>query len=136
MPLLPAGLARQVRAALEPLMTATYTRTPLTDGTQDAHYNETAVLGTPVSGQPCAYLMQGTLVVDEAGRRTVSTPTLYVFHTDPLAVGDLVSAVTDREGTVLLAGPLEVETIDPAGEAGASTLKIATLHQADPVRSD
>lgn len=135
MPGLPVSLARQVRAALRPLMTNTYTRTPMVAGVQDVHFSETSVPGDPVPGQPCAYLMQDRLVVDEGGRRTVSTPTLYVYDTDPLAVGDLVSAITDREGTVLRAGPLVVETIDPAAEAGASTMKIARLQQADPVRS-
>ena len=136
MPGIPASLARQVRAALSPLLQHTYTRTPVVAGTQDQHYNETSTEGTPVTGQACVYLVTDRLVVDEGGRRTVSTPTLYVLHTDPLAVGDLVSAITDREGTVLLAGPLAVETIDVAAEAGASTLRIATLRLADPVRSD
>jgi len=136
MPGLPASLARQVRAALRPLMANVYTRTPVVAGVQDAHFNETSVLGDPVPDQPCAYLVQDRLVVDEGGRRTVSTPTLYVYDTDPLSVGDLVSNITDREGTVLLVGPLAVETIDPAAEAGASTMRIATLRQADPVRSD
>lgn len=135
MPGLPASLARQVRNALRPLMSVSYTRTPIVAGVQDAHFNETSVAGTPVTGQPCAYLVQDRLVVDEGGRRTVSTPMLYVYDTDPLAVGDLVSDITDREGTVLQAGPLVVETIDPAAEVGASTMKIARLQQADPVRS-
>lgn len=47
---IPSSLARQVRAALRPLMTATYTRTPMVAGTQDAHYNATTVPKPPEGG--------------------------------------------------------------------------------------
>lgn len=132
---LPASLSRTVRNALRPLLNNLYTRTPVTSGAVDAHYDETPVPGTPVTGLPCAYLATNRLLVDEAGRRTVSVPTLYVYDDDPLAVGDLVSDISDRNGTVTLAGPMAVETIDPAIESGASVMKIATLRQADPVRA-
>lgn len=135
MPTLPASLARTIRRALRPLLANTYTRTPIVAGVQDSHYNETSVPGEPVSGLPCAYLVTDRLIVDEGGRRTVGVPTLYVPHDDVLSVGDEVSAITDREGTVLNAGPLVVETIDMAAEAGASTIRIAVLRRADPVRS-
>lgn len=127
MPMISASLTRTIRRMLAPLLSNTYTRTTEGAGVQDAHFNETAEPGTPVSGLPCVFLWSDRLVIDEGGRTTVKTPTLYVPYDDPLAVGDEVTNVIDRDGTVLLAGPALVDTIDPAAESGGSAIKIAVL---------
>lgn len=127
MPGLPASLTRTIRRALAPLLSNTYSRSVVEAGVEDAHFNETAVPGTPVSGLPCVFLWADRLVIDEGGRSTVKTPTLYVRYDDLLAVGDLVSDVVDRDGTVIMSGPAVVDTIDPAAESGGSAVKIAVL---------
>jgi hypothetical protein len=126
----PAQIALLQRVAVR-AMTMTYTRTPVTAGTVNTWNEQTSVPGTPVSGLPCLYSAEDQLISDAEGTRTVSVPTLYVPPDDPLAVGDLVSAVSDRNGAVLLAGPLTVETINPNAEAGASVLQTARLRGSD-----
>lgn len=127
MPLISARLPAAVRAALRPLLTHTYSRTgPPVEGADDAWGNPTTTDGTTVTGLPCVYLSSRRLLNTEAGNMVLDVPTLYVLHDDTLAVGDLVTNITDREGTVLVASAV-VDTFDPAAEAGASTVKIATL---------
>jgi hypothetical protein len=121
----PANSALLARVALR-AMTHTYTRTPVTPGAVNNH-NE----GTPVSGVVCLFGAKDTLVADPAGDRTVSVPVLRIAPSDPLAVGDLVSDILDRNGAVLLAGPLVVETIDEGAQAGASVMRTATLRGTD-----
>jgi hypothetical protein len=126
----PANSALLARVALR-AMTHTYTRTPVTPGAVNNHNEATLVEGTPVSGVVCLFGAKDTLVADPAGDRTVSVPVLRIAPSDPLAVGDLVSDILDRNGAVLLAGPLVVETIDEGAQAGASVMRTATLRGTD-----
>lgn len=133
MPLISARLPGIVRAAMRPLLTHTYSRTgppePILDEGEpvlDAWGNPTYTDGATVTGLPCVYLSSRRLVTREQGSVVVDVPTLTVYHDDTLAVGDIVSNITDRDGRVLVVSAV-VDTFDPAAEAGASVLKIATL---------
>ena len=130
-------LTRAVRRAMRPLLGHTYSRvrvgtTPTTVDdvqTEDAWGNPQATNATTVTGLPCLYLSSRRLRTDDGGSVVVDTPTLTVPHDDPLAVGDFVQAVTDKDGAVLVAYAV-VESFDPAAEAGASVLKVAVLRSA------
>jgi hypothetical protein len=109
----------------------TYSRTPYTEGSEDAHGNAGETAGTAVTGLPCQYAPVERLRLDEGGRVTISQPSLLVPHDDTLAVGDRVSAIADAAGTVLLAGPLVVDSIEPSAGAGFVLLKRALLRAGD-----
>ena len=130
-------LTRAVRRAMRPLLAHTYSRVrvgvtaTLVDDvqTQDTWGNPQAANATVATGLPCLYQASRRLRTDDGGSVIVDTPTLTVPHDDPLAVGDYVQAVTDKDGTVLVAYAV-VESVDPAAEAGASVLKVAVLRSA------
>lgn len=131
-------LARAVRRAMRPLLAHTYSRvrvgtTPTLDEeldqTEDAWGSPQATNATAVTGLPCLYLASRRLRTDDGGSVVVDTPTLTVPHDDPLAVGDYVQNVADKDGTVLVAYAV-VESFDPAAEAGSSVLKVAVLRSA------
>lgn len=112
------------------MLVHTYTRTPLVDGTEGDDGHTPLVPGAPVMGVPCLYQTVERAVRDAGGVTIVDVPTLYVLPDDPLVVGNEVSNILDTAGTVLLAGPLVVETINPYAEAGASVMKAAKLRGA------
>lgn len=116
-----------LRTAMAPILTHSYTRTGITQGAEDAWGDTADTEGTPATGQPCVLVWRDQMVIDDLGRRTVRVPRLYVPYDDPLAVGDLVSNVADASGTAIAAGPLTVDTVDPAAGLGSSALKICTL---------
>lgn len=130
-------LARAVRRALRPLLAHTYSRvrvgtTPTLDDdvqTTDDWGNPQVTNSTATTGLPCLYQATRRLRTDDGGSVVVDTPTLTVPHDDPLAVGDYVQSVADKDGTVLVAYAV-VESFDPAAEAGASVLKVAVLRSA------
>jgi hypothetical protein len=136
MPILSARLPAAVRAAMRPLMTQhTYTRTvvaatPVLDDEDDPTYddwgNPITTDGTPTTGLPCLYQSVRRLRTTEAGSVLVDVSTLTVPYDDPVAVGDRVTNVTDRDGTVLVAAA-SVESFDPNAEAGASVMKVCVL---------
>ena len=126
-----SGLPAVVRAAMAPLLTQTYTRTPITQGTEDAWGEAADTAGTAVAGLSCVLVWEDRLVVDDTGRRKVQVPALYVPYDDVLAQGDRVSAVKDAAGATIEAGPFTVETLDPAAGFGLSALRIATLRAAE-----
>ncbi len=108
-----------------------FTRTPVTAGTEDSEGNAGRTSGTPTSGLPCRYRAEETLRTDTGGRTTIYRPSLALPQDSPLAVGDIVSAVTTSEGTVLLAGPLAVESVTESAAFGPSLGKRAYLRAGD-----
>jgi hypothetical protein len=96
-----AGEAAGLRADLLRMMSHRYTRTPVTQGTEDAWKIAAATPGTAVPSQPCLYSPVETMRSETGGRVTVDRPNLRVPPTDPIAVGDLVSALADSEGNLL-----------------------------------
>lgn len=130
MVLISAAVASQARVLHRASLTHTFTRTPVTDGTEDAWGEAAQTDGTPVTGRPCRYKPEDRLIIDERGRQTVSVPTLRLRSDETIAVGDKVSAVTDADGVVLLAGPLIVETVEPGAAVGGTLYKVALLREA------
>lgn len=128
MPLVSDAALAGIRSALSVVMTHTYTRTPVGVSAADDWNDATTSSGTPVAAQPCRYSADDTVLRANVGRTVlVSMPTLTVPSDDPLKVGDLVSAIKDQTGAVLLAGPLRVDSINPNAEIGASIQKVARL---------
>lgn len=137
MPLISARLPASVRAAIRPLLTHTYSRVVITPSeTLDAWDNplESAASETATTGLPCVYLASRRLRTTEAGSMMVDVSTLTVPHDDPIAVGDRVEDVTDRDGTVLVAAAT-VDSLDPTAEAGASVMKVLVLSGLRTVKS-
>lgn len=130
MSLLTSTQAAAIRADLGLLLAHTYTRTPVTQGAEDDWGDAADTAGTAATAQPCLYRAVQRLRVDDAGRVTVEVPTLRVSVTDVLAVGDRVSNICDQAGTVLIAGPLVVESIEPVAGLGALLQRRATLRGA------
>jgi hypothetical protein len=122
--------AAGIRTTLGLLLAHRYTRTAITQGSENAWGQTAATPGTPATSLPCLYAPTTTLRTDDLGRVTLDQPSLRIPITDVLAVGDLVSDIRDQEGTLLLAGPLTVESIRPVAGLGANLQRRAILHGA------
>jgi hypothetical protein len=122
--------AAGIRTTLGLLLAHRYTRTVITQGSENAWGQTAATPGTPATSLPCLYAPTTTLRTDDLGRVTLDQPSLRIPITDVLAVGDLVSDIRDQEGTLLLAGPLTVESIRPVAGLGANLQRRAILHGA------
>jgi hypothetical protein len=109
-PLISDAEAPSIRAAFELFLVHTATIQPYTSGAEDAHGDATQTAGTPRTGVPCKYVSEARVRVrnDEGGVTIVRAPTLTVAHDDPLDETDTVSNITASDGTVLLAGPIQV----------------------------
>jgi hypothetical protein len=117
-----------LKRSAQRMLTHTYTRTPFVDGTEDSEGNVPRVPGTAVPSGVCLYSTEERSVRDEGGVAVVSTPTLRILPEDPLVVGDQVSDIRDRAGTVLQDGPLRVERlITDTAQAGTSILHVWEL---------
>jgi hypothetical protein len=131
-----SALSRKVSRTLQRFLVHRYTRSSVTPSdTEDDWGDEEEADPSSTSGLRCLYGSQQAyqsepLSSDASGVRTVRTPALFVAPDDPLAVGDVVTGILDAAGTVLVAGPLEVEAITLNAELGLSVLKVATLRQA------
>lgn len=119
-----------IRSTLGVLLAHTYTRTPVSQGTEDAWGDTADTAGAAVTGLPCLYQATQTLRQADGSRVTVETPSLRVAIDDPLAVGDRVSAIEDQDGTPLASGPFVVETIEPRAGLGADLQHHAILRYA------
>lgn len=102
--------AVSIREALALFMVHSYDRTSrVASGTEDAH-GDAQQTTTTTTGVACKYVAEDRIRVrnDESGSTIVRAPTLTVAHNDPLDETDTVSNVRASDGTVLLAGPIEV----------------------------
>lgn len=130
-----SALSRKVSRTLQHFLVHRYTRSSVVPSdTEDAWGDEEEAPDTTTSGLRCLYGSQQAyqsepLSSDASGARTVRTPALFVAPDDPLAVGDVVFSILDAAGAVLVAGPLEVESVTLNAELGLSVLKVATLRQ-------
>lgn len=77
--------------------------------------------------QACEYSPVQTLDMSEVGQVVVSTPSILVSAGSNLARGDRVSNVRDRDGLLIIAGPLEVEDWTPDVSSGGTVVKRAML---------
>jgi hypothetical protein len=126
-----------LRAQFDKLLSHTCTLTPVTTGTVDAHYNETSVLGTPVTGMRCLFSTVNTTVRNEGGLVNVSTPILMVSATLAINIGDQISAVTDKLGGTPpgAAGTFIVDKVkESTAGLGASLMPSYELRAADVLR--
>ncbi len=115
-----AGEATQLRRDLLRMMGHTYSRTPVTQGTEDAWGQAAQTAGTVTTAQPCLYSPTQTLRSDTGGRVTIDRPNIRVPSTDPLAVGDLVTVIADAAGTSLVSGTFKVDTAATLDNPGAT----------------
>jgi hypothetical protein len=96
-----SGEAAGLRADLLRMLTHRYSRTPVTQGTEDAWFDAADTPGSVATAQPCLYSPHEVIRSETGGRVTVDRPNLRVPSTDPIAVGDLVSAIADQDGNAL-----------------------------------
>lgn len=129
--LLSSAEATAVRSALGLLRvhTCTITASEATGGT-DAWGNPVVADDTPQTAVPCKYRADDRVRIDAQGNLILRAPTVTVAHDVTVAAGDRVSAITDSDGTVLLAGPAIVETIVPTAGLGPSLKKRLVLRGA------
>lgn len=113
------------------LLVHTYTRTPVSDGAEDSWGEAEQDPGSAATGRACLYQEADQPRTTEAGLSTVIVPTLFVAPNDALAVGDQVSAVKDRSGVVIKAGPLLVESVEREARLGPSIFKRCVLRAGD-----
>lgn len=131
--LISAGGAAAARRALATTLVHAYDRTPITATTVDG--DEVAQLGASVLGIACRYEANGQTARDASGRVTILGPSLTVLHDDPLAVGDLVSAIRNSDAALLVPGPLVVLRRTDDDPLGVTLQKVFELHGADPGRA-
>lgn len=106
----------------------TYTREAWTGGTEQDTYGQAVdQYNAAATGQRCRYSEhRPTFPAGAPGPLVETEAQLYVAHDDPLKPRDRVSAITDADGTVLLAGPVLVREVRTYG-AGRTVGKVATL---------
>lgn len=66
-----------------------------------------------VSGIPCFYAVKEVPIVTPEGLTTLNLPVLTLGYDDTTQVGDLVTNILTTDGTVLLSGPVLVESLQP-----------------------
>ena len=125
-----AGEAAGIRADLLRMMTHRYSRTPVTQGTEDAWFDAADTSGSVATAQPCLYSPVETMRSETGGRVTVDRPNLRVPATDPIAVGDLVSAIVDQDGNALESGTFRVESVRAVSAFGPTLQKRVYLQAA------
>lgn len=125
-----AGEAAGIRADLLRMMAHRYNRTPVLQGTEDAWGDAADTPGTVSTGQPCLYSPVETVRSETGGRVTVDRPNLRVPSTDPLAVGDLVSAIVDQDGNALETATFRVDSLRASSAFGPVLQKRAYLSAA------
>lgn len=117
-----------IRRDLQIVFVHTYTRTVRAGGSEDAWGEADPVSGTVTTGVPCIWKTREVSTRDAGGTTVVTVPTLSVYATDPLAVGDLVSAITGSDGVLLTPTVYRVERLmDAVAGLGASVMKVWEL---------
>lgn len=119
--------AEHLRVVFASTTIHTYTRTTVTEGSTNAHHEVTETAGTVTNDIPCLYGNARTVRQSDVGRVTVLEPVLYTRHDDPIKTNDLISNVKDRNGAVLLAGPVEVVDLIPHADGGELLYKQCIL---------
>jgi hypothetical protein len=96
----------------------------------------TVSFAPPVSGLPCFYEINRGPLVTPRGLLGMNVPRLFVSIDDTLKEGDHVTNVTTSDGSILLIGPVIVESIqrqDP--NVGGPVIIEATLREAQIIQS-
>lgn len=135
MPILGTADIADLRSLLADVLAHTYTRlTPGAAGAEDAWGQATYGADATTAGAACLYQPSERLGVDAQGLTAISQPALLVRYDDALAVSDRVSDIRDNGGTLLIAGPLAVDTLEPVAGAGQTLYKRALLSAAEVSR--
>lgn len=138
-------LLSTMRREIRRFLLHTYTRTsrlvvPIgsTTGTLDAWGQQTYQFGTSqLNGTtdtfvPCFYAVKEVPIPTAEGLTTLNIPVLTLGFDDPIAVGDHVSNIQTADGTVLIVGPVVVESLQPRDpNMGGPILIEAHLRQAE-----
>lgn len=126
--LVSAAALASYRRALGIVFQHTYTRTVKAAGSEDSWGETDPASGASTAGIPCIWETREIATRDAGGMTLVTVPALSVEATDPLAVGDRVSAITGSDGVLLAAGPFRVERLlDATAGVGASLMKVWEL---------
>src|SRR5678815_15027 len=128
MPLVNDAAIASLRRSLAIVFVHTYTRTVRAAGAEDPWGETDPAAGTAVTGVPCIWKTREVVSRDAGGTTLVTVPTLSVYATDSLTVGDLVSAITGSDGVLLTPTVYRVERlIDATAGLGASLMKVWEL---------
>src|SRR5688572_17934457 len=128
MALVSAAALASIRRSLNVVFVHRYVRTVRAAGTEDPWGETDPVAGAVTTGLPCIWETRERAVRDAGGTTLVTVPTLTVEATDPLAVGDQVSAITGSDGVVLTPTVYRVERLlDATAGLGASLLRVYEL---------
>ncbi len=112
-----------------------YTRKAKTAGSDDTWNMAASADGTTTVDVACNYVSSGQTVEKPNGTvLRFDEPSLTIAASDTLAINDEVINIKDSSGTVLLAGPVYVKTIESAIGFGPTTLKIVTLQGTKPIK--
>jgi hypothetical protein len=74
---------------------------------------QTYNFATPVAGIPCFYAVSEVPVVTPQGLIRFNLPTMTLAFDDPVEVGDRVTNIITADGTVLVIGPVVIESLQP-----------------------
>jgi hypothetical protein len=123
------GMLAEVRRFFEAALDQTYTRVPLVGLVAgeppvpllDEWGHQQTGQGTPMPGLPCKLSYAETVTASEQGAVVVRRPLFWVRHTEPIAVGDLVTDVRDADGRLLLETAAVVRIEANPDQSGAAT---------------
>lgn len=97
------GMIKEMRRFSDGALDQTYARVPIVGlSGEDDWGQQEAESGAPITGLACKLRTIETILRDDHGVMVVRRPLLSIHLDDPLAVGDLVTDVRDREGRLLL----------------------------------
>lgn len=122
------------KARVERLLVHRYTRVPRVLGATDSWNSPKVDYDAAQTDLACRYrpsrgpglsAVQGT--VGPRGEMVIFQPSLVVKTSDALVAGDLVQDIKDADGTLLLAGPVEVDAVGALAPGGPSLYKTAAL---------
>lgn len=83
---------------------------------------------------PCNFLSAGELIARDRSVTTIETPSLRVDKDDPIKIFDRITNIKDSAGTIVVPGPLWVESKVPAAGFGPVTNYIVQLRGTSPQR--
>lgn len=106
-----------------------YDRVPSSAQAEDTtgYFGDADPHGAAVPDQPCLYVAAGSVITGAFGTEQLIQGRVQVPATDPIHEGDLVQNVRDANGTVLLAGPIPVETLRDQPTSGVVIARWAIL---------
>lgn len=106
-------------------------------GQQTYAFGTKDIPGTKVDGIACFYGVMEAPYPSTQGLTTLNRPVLTLNFDDPLVVGDHVSNIRTADGTLLLEGPVSVESLQPRDpNLGGPLLVQAILRDVQMIPND